>query len=343
MGPNGTAPLGYQLYYRFYNATQNCQTNGNGQECTSSFNLSSNLNQSDSQYLGTMSSYRQIFHAPPEAANLSGASYLLLGLFYPNGTSASPQPSVLPFFELYPSTQNITPLQGSQLVAQFFESIFGLFIPLMAIVGTYNLYGKDRVSGVLESVLAQPVSRKGLSISRFVSTFVAMAAAICISVTIIDIITLYFTKAFVSSTIILSSTGAFLVELATFIGIMMLLSHVLRSSGALIGIGIGIFMVIDFFWGVIISLMAAIAHIDYGSSHFFQIAVAAEFANPAQFVGLVDTYLTHLTGFVGISAVSGFPITPEAYWISIPSIIATGIFWIVVPLAAFLYLAIKRD
>jgi ABC-2 type transport system permease protein len=290
-----------------------------------------------------MNSYRQIFSAPQEEANLSSASYFALGLFYTNGTSASSQPAILSLFEVYPPAQTITPLQGSQLVTQFFESIFGLFIPLMAIVGTYNLYGKDRVSGVLESVLAQPVSRKGLSLSRFFSTFVAMAIAICISIGIIDITAFYFTKAFVNSAIILSSTGAFLVELAAFIGIMMLLSHLLRSSGALIGIGVGIFMVIDFFWSVIVSLLAAIVHVDYGSGRFLQIAVASEFANPAQFVILVDTYLTHLTGFVGLGAGPGFPITPAAYLITIPSLVATAVFWIAVPLAAFLYLAIKRD
>ena len=95
-------------------------------------------------------------------------------------------------------------------------------------IASYNLYGKYRLTGVLESILVQPISRLGLSISRFFCTFIAMAIAISISMIVIDGVVWAFTNSFVSNTIILSSAVSFFVETAAFIAIMMLLAHVVR-------------------------------------------------------------------------------------------------------------------
>ena len=97
-----------------------------------------------------------------------------------------------------------------------------------------------------------------------------MAAAISISMAFIDVIDWYYTKSFVSAAIILSSAGAFFVELAAFIGIMMLLSHLTKSSGTLIGLGIMLFVIIDFFWGIIISIIGllVIGQQQFGSNEY---------------------------------------------------------------------------
>ena len=47
-------------------------------------------------------------------------------------------------------------------------------------------YGKDSVSGVLESVLAQPITSKGLSLSRYFSSFAGMSIAFLVSVAVVD-------------------------------------------------------------------------------------------------------------------------------------------------------------
>jgi ABC-type antimicrobial peptide transport system permease subunit len=124
---------------------------------------------------------------------------------------------------------------------------------------------------------------------------------------------------------------------------MMLLARLIKSSGALIGIGIGLFIVFDFFWGIILTLLFALTHTPYDSLAYYEYSVIAEFLNPAQFVGLVDTFLTHQATATGFGGGFNFPISPAQYGITISSIIATGIIWVVVPLAAFLYLAIKKD
>jgi hypothetical protein len=55
---------------------------------------------------------------------------------------------------------------------------------------------------------------------------------------------------------------------------------------------------------------------------FYPLSVGLDFANPAQFVSLVDTYLTGAASFVGFPAITGqsFSITPQAYGITIPTL-----------------------
>ena len=72
----------------------------------------------------------------------------------------------------------------------------------------------------------------------------------------------------------------------------MLLSHLVRSSGVLIGLGVGLFVVIGFFQGLFITLLASMLGMSDGSVGYYQVSVALQFINPAQFVSLVDTYLT---------------------------------------------------
>jgi ABC-2 type transport system permease protein len=347
-GFNGSPPTGYFVYYKFLSGTP-CQSGAFVQTCggvPSESLIPSELNQTNSQLLGTMSSYVQVFHAPQLGGNISktSGSIVAIGLTYPNGTSVAASASSIPVAQLYPSAA-LTGALDNEVAVSFFETFFVLFIPLLTVVTTYNIYGKDRVSGVLESVLAQPVTRKGLSLSRYVSSFAGMSVAILASVGVLNLISQHFSQSFVDPTILISSTVALLVELAAFIGIMMLLSHLVRSSGALIGLGVGLFLVIDFFQGVIVALLTSILGIQNGSVGFYQLSVGLEFANPTQFVSLVDTYLTEslrVATFLGIGAGS-FPITPGEYGITIPAIVVTAVLWILVPLACFLYLAIRRD
>jgi len=347
-GANGSLPTHFSLYYQFINGTEVCTKVSNGESCHQAGNSSStpvplsSLNESNMQFLANLTTYHNIFPLPKLEANLTIDSELVINLFYPNGTTALQ--TEFGVVDLYPLSQifNQPPNTSVQNVSSFFLGVYGIFIPLITIIVAYNSYGRYRLSGVLESILAKPVSRRGVALARFLSTFVAMAIAISISMMLVDFIVWSFTSSFVSSTTILASAGAFFVEVATFIAIMMLLSHVVRTTGALIGVGIGIFVLFDFFWALLISLVVGISQTSYGSAASYGYIVAGEFLNPAQFVGLVDAYLTHQVILVGLSLYT-FPISAGEYGLTIPSILATGILWIALPLTAFLYLAIKKD
>jgi ABC-type transport system involved in multi-copper enzyme maturation permease subunit len=347
---NCSPPIGYHVYCEFVSGSSSSQEGAFVEKDTgvpAESLIPPALDLNASQLLGTMSSYIEVFHAPQFEGNVSDASdtILVIGLTYPNRTSVTGSTSSIQVAQIYPSVETALKVtQNNQVAVSFFEDIFGLFIPLLAIVATYNLYGKDRISGVFDSVLAQPVTRKGLSLSRYASIFTGLSVSILASSAVLDVIANYFSQAYVNLSILMFSTLGLIVELAAFIGIMMFLSHFVRSSGALIGLGVGLFLVIDFFQGLIVSLLTSLLGIQTGSVGFYQLSVGLQFANPSQFVSLVDTYLTSVyrTGFIGIPTGS-FPITPGAYGITIPTIFAAGIFWIFVPLVCFLYLATKRD
>jgi ABC-2 type transport system permease protein len=335
-GSNGSLPKDYSLYYKFFNASETCIQSQFGSTCTSGFTQPSSLTEGNMTFLTNMTAYSEVFSPPKLEPNLGNASEIVFGLFYPNGTAAIPwQYNTYQVSQLYPSAQIISLGQTNQIIISFFTTIYGIFIPLIAIIGSYNSYGKDRVSGVLESILAQPISRRGLALSRFFSSFAGMAIAISISMGIVDALVLYYTKSLLNSAILLASAGAFFVELGAFIGLMMLVSRVVKSSGLLIGIGIGLFLVFDLFWTIIILAALSVTGAGFSSSGYVGLQIAGEFLNPAQFIQLVITYLTS-QGPAGL-------ISPAQYGITIPSIIVTGILWVIVPLVTFLYLAVKRD
>jgi ABC-type transport system involved in multi-copper enzyme maturation permease subunit len=332
-GPYGAVPKGYSLFYKFINGT--CQGQFGGGGCGYISSQGNNLGKSNMTLLGSMTTYNQIFTPPQLEPNLGNNSEIALGLFYPNGTAVT-STQYYSVDQLYPTPQKITLEQSNQAVITFLTEIFGAFIPLIVIIGSYNSYGKDRISGVLESVLAQPISRRGLSISRFTSSFAGMAIAISISMGVVEAIVYYYTRSTFNSTILLASMGAYFVELGAFIGLMMLLSRVIKSSGLLIGIGIvWLFLVFDLFWNMLIQAAAAITGAGNGTG-YFAYAIASDFLNPAQFVQLVVAYLTSYSNWFGF-------ISPAQYGITIPSLVVTGILWVALPLAGFLYLATKRD
>ncbi len=279
----GKEPSGYQVYYSFFNAS------AEGGFCIDCFpGPLKNLSGSGMLPLGTLNSFRQILGAPPLEPHLAGGSMFFVQVFLPNGTGTDAY-ATFPVTSLYPPPPPpVTQSQANSNAIGFFENLFGLFIPLVAIAGSYDSYGKDRVSGVLESVLAQPISRRSLSLSRYLSSFLAMAIAVIAAIGVVNLITFHYSGLFVASNVILPSTAAFMVELAAFIGIMMVLSRLLRSSGSLVGLGIGLFMIFDFFWGILLVMFAYLAKIDMGSVPFIRLFIGAEFLNPAQFIALVQ-------------------------------------------------------
>jgi ABC-2 type transport system permease protein len=224
--------------------------------------------------------------------------------------------------------------EASSIAALFFSGVFGVFMPLMAIIGSYSTYGKDRLTGVLESVLARPVTRLGLAISRFLSTVIAFALAVAAAVAVIDALVSIIAGAVLDQTYLVIIVGGLVVEAAAFTGLVFLLSHLLRSSGALLGISIVLFIVFDLFWGLIVFLVAILLSGGIGSTGEVQATIDLYFANPSQFITLINAYLQQSkSGSFLQSGVS----------LSLWAVVLDGILWTVVPFALFLYLAVKRD
>ena len=130
-GPFGAVPKGYSVYYKFQNGTApNCSSSGPGvQTCTEiGFVTSTNMNESNAKFLGNLSGYMQLLSLPKLPSNVTvNTGFLLVGLFYPNGTLVNQVGDSINYF--YPQVQQVTPYQGSTLVTDFLTALFGLSHP----------------------------------------------------------------------------------------------------------------------------------------------------------------------------------------------------------------------
>jgi ABC-2 type transport system permease protein len=219
--------------------------------------------------------------------------------------------------------------------AFFFSGVLGFFIPLMTIIGSYSSYGKDRLTGVLESVLSRPITRRGLAMSRFLSTLSAFSIAVVASVGVVDLVLNSVAGSFLPQDYALAIIAGLVVEVAAFTGLIFLLSHLVKSTGLLLGLSIGLFVVLDFFWGLIIFLLTLLLGGAQGSFVGLQATYLSYYANPAQFLNLVNAYVLQ-------SSLGGF-VSPSSYGVTLPAIVFDGVLWAVAPFIIFLYLAVKRD
>src|SRR3989442_3760704 len=199
--------------------------------------------------LGTLNGYLETFD-PTIPTGLNETAQVWFELF--SQTKIEVGSPISPALEL---RQPLQPIMSTGIASFFFPGVFGFFIPLMAIIGTYSSYGKDRLTGVLESVLARPVTKRGLAMSRFLSTVLSFTLASAAAVGVVDLLLNSIGGSFLDQSYVLSIIAGLVVEVAAFTGLIFLLSHLLRSTGALLGISIVLFVVLDFFWSLIILLV----------------------------------------------------------------------------------------
>jgi hypothetical protein len=122
---------------------------------------------------------------------------------------------------------------------------------------------------------------------------------------------------------------------------MLLMSHLVKSTGALIGTAIVLWVLLDFFWGVILLLVSTVLGYGPGSANYAAVTIDSSFFNPAQFYVLVGDYLNGIA--INVAGGSTLPISPATYGLTPVTLFATGALWVVIPLLAFIYLATKRD
>lgn len=316
-GVGGAPPSGYQLYYAIINTQPAVRVN-----TTQSMSL-----------VGTLTSYHQIFKMPSLPRNVEVVE---LALFYPNGILVSDVVAPASTFAV-----NAVTLDATLIFASFGAAILSILVPLTALLAAYGSYGKDRVSGVLESVLSRPVSRRGLSVSRYLSIVAGLVVALAVTVAVMGAISRVMIGADLGWEFGVSTFAALAVEAAAFVGIMMLFSHLVRSTSALIGITVVLWVFLDFFWGVI--LLGAETALGYGvnSASAVGVALHSYFFNPAQYYLLVGDYLNGLA--ISTSGGATVPISPAAYGLTPLTLGIDGLVWVALPFVLFFYLATRKD
>ncbi|MGC2288852.1 MAG: ABC transporter permease subunit, partial [Thermoplasmata archaeon] len=328
-GPNGTAPPGYQVYW----AVPQNQTG-----------LVTPLPESAMHRLGTLTQIHQTFHlvvpVPPTStgpctAFQCGPGNLQVELFTSDGqlVATDTNQSAGNFF---PPTGLAA---GTSITFGFAGIVMVILVPLMAVLAAYSVYGKDRLTGVLEGVLVRPVSRLGLVASRYLAVITALCIAVLAGVITLDALVAWVYGGFLPLAVVGVILGGLLVEVGAFTGITFLLSHVLRTTGGLVGIGLAIFAFFTIGWLVLIPLLGALTGV-YFTPGFQTAIVELAFLNPTQFLILgEDLFLGSVQGIF----YPGAPGVPIAYGITDGSVIGAALAWVIGPAALLFYVVRRRD
>lgn len=292
LATNGTAPPETDVYYKYTSVVP-------------SYQQLQELNESEMQFLGTASGFTSILQRPPPG--VSNATTIIVGSFTASGALVNIQPS-----------QYTVGTSSSTDLANLLTIDLGFFVPVAGTLVAYGAYGRERLSGVLESILTRPVSRRALAISRYVSVTLTLAVA---SVVVVEAI------AILSGIIIGFSFGVaaqFGLILGTFIeamayaGIVFVLSRLLKSTSLVLGLAAGLYLLTNF----IPFLMTVGGSLPSWLSYVL----------PGRYVAMCLQYFLNfsLSG-AAIAGVTAFTIAGEAF------------LWLALPFAAFFYLSVKRD
>lgn len=230
------------------------------------------------------------------------------------------------------------PLTSSARNNLFFSEIsgsFNIFVPLMAVLVGYLAYGRERSSGVIESVIVRPITKAGVTESRFLATMISILASTLISVAALDIFIYYYFGAFLNSITVLQAVWGLFVEASAFVGIIYLISHLIKSSGAIIGAGITLYVLLVLLWSIFMLLFTSIGAVPYGSHTYLQREVILDFANPGGYLSLIENFSVGLQGSPSASL--------QPYGVTPLTVAIGGILWIVVPITIAIILAKIRD
>ena len=316
-GPNGTRPSGYNVYYSYGSSSTGGQV----------------FNVTRMSLLGAASSYVNDFLMPQAPKNATTVS---VGAFESN-----PPYDLVSGFTAQTIGGSLTPPSPSAIFSSFSTTVLALVVPLMATMVAYNSYGKDRATGILESVLARPVTRRSLGLSRYLAFVIASSVALVVTTAIVETISVVLLGGAPPVTFAVYTAGALIIEAAAFTGIVMLLSQLTKSQGNLMLASVGLWIALDFFWSIVVFFASAVLGVQIGSGNYLALTIQSSFLNPAQFYSLVGVFLNGVAISTGIGGST--PISPATYGLTPFTLVLTGAFWILAPLLGFIYLVERRD
>jgi ABC-2 type transport system permease protein len=239
-----------------------------------------------------------------------------------------------PLTDYVPMTQSSLQI----LVFSGTSQILGFLIPILAIFAGYLTYGRDRTSGVLESVMKRPVTRGGVIISRFTSNVIAIIIAVTLSVIFSSLIIHHYFGMYLSVYFSLYFLWTYVVEGTAFLAIVYFFSHVVKSQSTLLGGSIGVFIVFDLFWGIIPVAVLSALNVSSSTSAYILANIAFDYASPAGYSSLVQAMFTDKFGLFGAETIN-----PAAYGIISPTLIIAGILWMIIPFFFAYTLARYKD
>ena len=256
----------------------------------------------------------------------------IIELFPPTGGT---QPLVmLTSAELYSSTSS------GALLEAILQVPYEFLIPILGIFSAYFYYGKDKASGVLESIITRPVTKGRIFASRFIGGAVSFLVALVVAEALSDIIIYRYTGSLMSSSYFLSILGGYLVEAIAFSGLIYLVSQFIKSQGGILGTGIGLFFVMVLFWSDLMALLLFALHVDSAVKSGVVAALALDTISPSTFPSLV---IDLRSGVYGSTLGIGSGYLASSVGITAVSVVLVGLAWLLIPALASFFLARSRD
>ena len=207
-----------------------------------------------------------------------------------------------------------------------------LLIPIMSIFSAYFYYSKDKTSGVLESIIARPITKGKLMISRFTGNSVSFLVGLLISFGLADVILKHYTGVYISSGTFATMLIGYLVEAIGFAGLMYLITQFERTQGQILGTGIGLLFILGFMWTTLSEALLFLLHIQ-SITHLLKNLLILDSISPSYYPDIIADY--HLGVYSGLSA--------SSVGINIYSVVIIGLAWVLIPSLLALYFARKRD
>ena len=239
---------------------------------------------------------------------------------------------------IFGNNQNQNSLDVIAISAGAIAGILSLLIPLLVILAAYNLYGKDKINGVLDFILSLPITRTMLGLSRYISILLMTFVAIVLSLGFQELLLYIRVNQTFPLSFFIDSVIGLLVGAAALLGISMTLSHLLKSTGSLLAISIVIWIVFGLFWNTIIFIISFAFGIQPFSKDFISLLIQSYFVNPISFYALLSIYVTGKLVTLG-----SIPFNPADFGVTLLNITITGIAWTLIPFLIYYILLKKKD
>jgi ABC-2 type transport system permease protein len=236
-------------------------------------------------------------------------------------------------FSLY-NPPTITGLED--LVVLALTGILEFFIVITAILIGYFVYGKDKATGVLDSVLAKPITRGQLILSRYFANAVSLVLMIS-AIVAIDLAVLYILHStalpFQFALIVIGGVSA---TALSYLAFVYLFSSLFRSTGAILALSVVFFV----FFALVFSILALVLPLalgyPVGSPAYYQVYADLEYMNPSSLLQIgLDSVIPSLSSL-------SIP-DPSAYGITFLGFVVSAVAWVAAPLFAAYFLATRRD
>ncbi len=286
--------------------------------------------------IGSLSGYLSYFAYPalPVAALAAYQQvFLTAELVAPNGTivtatslagPSGPRPAgvTVPSFRGVPPGVSALTNAGIDL---------GFFLPLGGFLLVYWGTTQPRFGGSTDMVLVRPVTRRGLFLTRFAAVVFLVGIAATVEILFFGAIASLELGASLPATFAIALIAAGLVAAVAFSELIFLASHVFRTTGPTLGIGIGLVLVGSLFWSVLVGVLYTVRGFTPDDASRLQLLP------PLQYLSVIAGALT------GAPIYTGADTSYAMVGISGAAIVAVGAAWVVVPLLLTLRRVERRD